>query len=228
VIPGLEIQPLIWARWQDFEKLFGPRGACGGCWCMYWKYPRKDFQNNRGDGNRSLQTAFVETGGIPGLLAYVEGLPVGWCAIEPRENFPTLERSPILQPVDDSKVWSITCFFVDRKFRLKGLSTALLLAAVQYAAENDARIVEGYPTDQQDKQMPAPFVYTGLAKSFFASRFRRGGSPVGKTPDHALLHQIKCATSGPQPNSSARSLLRRCRDPYAHPTQVKSEVFQVS
>jgi len=169
---GLEFHPLTFDRWNDFESFFGQHGACGGCWCTFWKLSRKDFLDLRGEGNRLYQKAIVESGKQPGLLAYCEGNPVGWIAIEPRENYCGLARSRILKPVDDHKVWSITCFYVDRKYRFKGISTALISAAVKFAEINGARIVEGYPTDVMDKKMPAPFVYTGLASSFIESGFQ--------------------------------------------------------
>jgi GNAT superfamily N-acetyltransferase len=123
---------------------------------------RKDFQTNRDEGNQLFQKAIVEAGKTPGLLAYIEGIPVGWIAIEPRGNYSGLERSRILKPVNDAEVWSISCFYVDRKFRFKGISTALISVAVHFAADKGATIVEGYPTEAVDEKMPAPFVYTGL------------------------------------------------------------------
>lgn len=171
LIPGLKIHPLTIERWDDFKNLFHPNGACGGCWCMYWKLSRKEFMTNRGEGNQSAQKSIVDAGRIPGLLAYMDENPVGWIAIEPRDNYSGLERSRILKPVDDLKVWSITCFFVEKKLRFQGISTALVKAAVIYAAEKGAAIVEGYPTDVMNKKMPAPFVYTGLASSFLQAGF---------------------------------------------------------
>jgi GNAT superfamily N-acetyltransferase len=169
--PGLEIIQLTKERWGDFESLFSPNGACGGCWCMYWKLSRKEFLANRGEGNHLLQYSIVDAGVIPGLMAYVEGNPVGWIAVEPRENYSGLGRSRILKPVDNHKVWSITCFYVNRKFRYQGISTALIRAAVNFASDNGANIVEGYPTETMNEKMPAPFVYTGLASSFFQAGF---------------------------------------------------------
>lgn len=126
---------------------------------------------HRGDGNQSIQKSIVEAGTIPGLLAFLDGIPVGWIAMEPRENYPGLTRSRILKPVDESKVWSITCFYVHKKFRDRGVSTSLISAAVKFAVEHGASIVEGYPTDTQNDRMPAPFVYTGLASSFRQAGF---------------------------------------------------------
>ncbi len=83
--------PLTPARWADFEQLFGPRGACAGCWCMYWKLPRKVFTANQGEKNRLAQQEIVASGQTPGLLAYADGIPAGWIAVEPRENYPVFE-----------------------------------------------------------------------------------------------------------------------------------------
>jgi len=79
-------------RWADFERLFGPRGACAGCWCMFWKLPNKDFQAMAYEGNRAAQKAIVDSGVVPGILAYADGEAVGWCAVEPRGVYPRLAR----------------------------------------------------------------------------------------------------------------------------------------
>jgi len=79
------IHPLTAQRWPDLEKLFGPRGACAGCWCMYWRLPAREYRSSSGEGNRKAFRRIVKDGAVPGLLAYERGEPVGWCAVEPRE-----------------------------------------------------------------------------------------------------------------------------------------------
>ncbi|MEM3726025.1 MAG: hypothetical protein QXK98_04075 [Candidatus Bathyarchaeia archaeon] len=101
---SLEFHPLTTARWADLEKLFGKNGACGGCWCMWWKLKRSDFLRQRGEGNRRALKSIVDSGVVPGILAYADGEPVGWCAVAPREAYPTLERSRVLKRVDDKQV----------------------------------------------------------------------------------------------------------------------------
>ena len=167
----LEFHPVTANRWRDIERLFGERGACGGCWCMWWRVPRSRFVQQKGAGNRRAFKRLVEAGETPGLLAYCDGEPVGWCALAPREAYPRLERSRILKPVDAEPVWSVTCFFVARPFRRRGVTVALLKAAVAYAKAHGARIVEGYPVEPKGTRMPDPFVYTGLASAFRKTGF---------------------------------------------------------
>ncbi|MEZ0396610.1 MAG: GNAT family N-acetyltransferase [Anaerolineales bacterium] len=163
--------PLTSDRWDDFERLFGPRGACAGCWCMYWKQTRRDFEAMKGEPNRLAQKAFVESGCVPGLLAYVDGLPAGWVAVEPRSAYPTLARSRVLAPLDDAPVWSLPCFFVGRKFRRRGLTVALLKAAVEYVKSQGGKVVEGYPVETQGREAPPVFIYTGTASAFRQAGF---------------------------------------------------------
>ena len=174
----LEIHPLTPDRWGDFERLFGPRGATGGCWCMWFRLPRSQFDRLKGEGNRLGMKSIVDSGEVPGLLAYLPEpaqsellSPVGWCSIAPRQAFPVLARSRILKPVDELPVWSIGCFFIHRKYRRQGLTIQLLRAAVEYARLHGAPAVEGYPVDPKSGSSPDAFMYTGLATAFRKAGF---------------------------------------------------------
>jgi GNAT superfamily N-acetyltransferase len=162
----LDFHPLTPDRWKDFEQLFGPRGACGGCWCMFWKKPRKQYHADAYEKNRLDQKKIVDEGVVPGILAYLDGKPVGWCGIEPRENYPALERSRILKPVDDKPVWSVTCFFVAKKYRHQGITVALLREAVDFASSRGGKIVEGYPVEVKSGKSADAFIFTGTATAF--------------------------------------------------------------
>ncbi len=166
----LHFHPLTPERWPDLERLFGARGACAGCWCMWFRLARAEFERAKGEGNREALHALVESGPPPGILAYAGEEPVGWCALAPRAQYPLLARSRILKPVDDAPVWSIVCFFVARKHRRQGITVELLRAATRYARERGARVVEGYPVEPKAGGSPDTFVYHGLA-----SAFRRAG-----------------------------------------------------
>src|SRR5881409_2274338 len=121
----LQFHALTPARWRDLEKLFGDRGACGGCWCMWWRLKRSQFERQKGQENRRALKAIVDSGETPGLLGYTRGEPIAWRAIAPRELYPVLERSRILKRVDDEPVWSIVCLFVARPFRRQGVTVLL-------------------------------------------------------------------------------------------------------
>lgn len=169
--PDVECHPVTPERWPDLETLFGPRGATGGCWCMYWRLPRAQFSAQTGKGTKAALQHLVESGEIVGLLAYAQGQPVGWCAIAPRESYPVLERSRILKRVDAAPVWSVVCFLVSKAFRGKSVTTVLLRAAVEYARERGARIVEGYPIEPKTPRIPTIFAWTGLASAFQQAGF---------------------------------------------------------
>lgn len=166
----LTYKPLNTQNFQDFEELFGPHGACAGCWCMFWKLSQKDFKLLSGDGTHALQKSLVEEGLEPGILAYNGNHAIGWIAFEPRRNYPRLARSRVLKPVDDLEVWSISCFFVAKTQRRKGVTIGLLKEAVKYVASKDGEIVEGYPVEPK-KNLPDPFVYTGLPSAFIQAGF---------------------------------------------------------
>jgi GNAT superfamily N-acetyltransferase len=168
----LSFHPLTQKLWRDFELLFGKHGACGGCWCMYWKLRGKDFSENTGDVARQMQKSIVDSKIVPGLLAYSDGYPIGWIAVEPRSAYPKLAHSRTLKPIDDQEVWSITCFFVEKKHRRKGITVELLKAAIDYVKSKGGKIVEGYPVDIQNEQsQPDAFVYTGTASAFKQAGF---------------------------------------------------------
>ena len=133
---------------------------------MYWRLTRTQFYEQQGELNRRNFKALVDSGNIPGILAYIDEEPVGWCSIAPREEFSALTRSRILKPVDDHPVWSVVCFFIARSQRRKGLMVELLKAAVEFARSNKARIVEGYPVEPKGGKAPDVFVYTGLFSAF--------------------------------------------------------------
>ena len=176
----LECHPLTLDRWKDLEKLFGERGACGGCWCMWWRLKRSDFVRQKGDKNKAALKKIVKSGQIPGILAYAGEKPVAWCSVGPREMFPALERSRVLKRIDDKQVWSIVCLFVDKEFRKRGVSVAILEAAIDYVKKKGGKIVEGYPVEPKKGKWPDAFVWTGVSSAYLKAGFKEvhRGSPT--------------------------------------------------
>jgi GNAT superfamily N-acetyltransferase len=189
----LDVHPLTPDRWPDLVRLFGERGACGGCWCMYWRLRHAQFQEQKGEANKRALKQLTDRGVVSGLLAYLDGEPVGWCALAPREQYSRLESSRILKPVDDQPVWAITCFFMAKPYRGKGILAHLLKSAIAYAAKNGARIVEGYPIEPKQGRLADPFVYTGLASTFRKMGFQE---VVRRSETRPLMRYVVSPASG--------------------------------
>lgn len=207
-MPGklkLTIRPLTPSRWRDLEKLFGRNGACAGCWCMWWRFPAARWRAQKGSGNRKAMRSLVKTGPPPGLLAYSDGQPVGWCAVAPRASYGRLCNSRVLQPVDDKPVWSVTCFFVAREYRRRGVSEQLLKAAASFARKCGATMLEGYPIEPKREQ-PDIFVYTGLASAFRKAGFEE---VVRRSPTRPIFRRAinvkRTGQGGNKSKSAART-----------------------
>jgi GNAT superfamily N-acetyltransferase len=164
--------PVTRERWKDFEKLFGEKGACAGCWCMYWRIKSSLWEEQKGNRNKKAMKNIINSDSIPGLLAYIDNEPVGWCSIAPREEFPRLDNSRILKPIDDKHVWSVVCFFIKKNYRNCGLSIQLLKAAKKFVEEKGGKIIEGYPVEPKKDKMPDAFAWTGLAVAFQKAGFK--------------------------------------------------------
>ncbi len=162
----IEIRPLTVETWADFEQLFGPHGAYGGCWCMFWLLRRKEFFVTKGEAARLAMKDRVAGGAIPGLLAYLDGQPAGWAAFGPRSGYLGLETSRILAPVDEQPVWSIPCFYIARGQRRRGLCAALVRAVAEEVRRQGGKILEAYPVEPKTGQAVDAYVYTGLASTF--------------------------------------------------------------
>jgi GNAT superfamily N-acetyltransferase len=168
----LRFAPLTPERWPDLETLFGANGACGGCWCMWWRQSHGEFKARKGATNKRLFRKLVESGSEPGILAYAGQEAVGWCAVAPRAEYRRLETSRNLKPVDDAPAWATPCFFVARQYRRQGLTVRLLHAAIERARRAGAPVLEGYPIEPGTGNVPAAFAWTGFVPAFFAAGFK--------------------------------------------------------
>jgi GNAT superfamily N-acetyltransferase len=148
---AFEAHPVTKERWPDLAELFD-QPVVRTCFCMF--YRKTGTGTGVGLENRKAMKALVDRGTVPGLIGYEDGVPVAWVSLGPREDYAKLRRSPIMKPVDDRPVWSIVCFFVDRRARGRGLSDRMLRAAVDYARSRGARIVEAYPVDRAGRSDP--------------------------------------------------------------------------
>jgi len=169
--------------WPAVERLFGARGACGGCWCMLWRVERggKSWDAFKGEPAKAAFRAGIEEGRVQGMLAFAGEEAVGWCSLGPREDFPRLLRSRVLQRERAGPSWAITCLFLARSARRQGLGIRLLEAAAHHAFAAGAEEVEGYPVRvAPGARMSASFVWTGTPAMFDRAGFKR--EPARNSP----------------------------------------------
>ncbi len=176
-INNIIIKPLLTENWEDFETLFGPKGAYGGCWCMWWRIPRKQFEEGQGQKNHDAMKAIVDSGTIPGLIAYKDNVPCGWCSVAPREHYSTIERSRVLARIDDQPVWSLVCFFIDKNFRGEAMSEKLVLGAIEYVKSQGGKIIEAYPANIHKKKMSPVSTYMGIPTILKKAGFKEISRP---------------------------------------------------
>lgn len=180
--------PLTPERWEDFEALFGPSGACYGCWCTYFRVPAAERKTMDAPAKKQFMKSRVLAGPPPGVLGYVEGRPLAWVQVGPRGELPqwnspkTVSRP--LDPADagDPAVWAVSCFFMGSRDRGKGHSHRMLAHAVDFARTSGARIVEGCPIERT-KQSKSVGLYVGSVRIFEAAGFaevarRKDGRPL--------------------------------------------------
>lgn len=165
---ALTIRPLTPDLWPALEELFGESGAVGGCWCMYWRIGAAIRKQPRAR-NKVAFREVVMRGPPPGLLAFDGDRPVGWCQLTPRDAVPWLDRTWRLKRVDDRPVWSLSCFYIRIGYRRRGVTAALIAAALQAAKRAGAPALEAYPLDA-DKTPSASG--TGYASTFARAGFK--------------------------------------------------------
>jgi GNAT superfamily N-acetyltransferase len=166
--PDLQFRPVTQARLPDLARFSEKHGKFRYCSCMRWRMSSTEFRRSSKE-DRVVALEDLVCQDIPvGILAYVDREPVGWCSIAPRETYVALERYRALPRLDSAPVWSVVCFFVDRRFRRQGLTLGLLRAAIDYARSRGARIIEGYPVEPD-----APsYTYMGSPATFLRAGFR--------------------------------------------------------
>jgi hypothetical protein len=167
-LSGLAFHPVKPARLPDLARFMQKHGKFRYCACMRWRMRSTDFSRATKDGRVEALEALVREGTPIGVLAYLEQEPVGWCSVAPRETHAGLERYRALPRIDDAPVWSVVCFFVSARVRRGGATRGLLKAAVDYAAAQGAKIIEGYPVEPCARL----YTYMGSPATFRAAGFQ--------------------------------------------------------
>lgn len=168
--PELTFHAVDAARWGDFERLFEARGGPKSCWCMIYRASLEEARHRDGASRKAAMQRRIQ-GGVPvGLLAYAGSEPVAWCSIAPRETYRTI--GGVTEPGDaPGTVWSLGCFYVQRRLRGQGLVRHLLGAAIAHARASGAAVVEAYPVDPDSPG----YHFLGFVTMFTAAGFREVG-----------------------------------------------------
>ena len=180
---ALTVLPANEVPWDDVRTVFGTRGDPSTCWCQFFMVDNKTWNaTSSADKERMLCERVDADRPAPGVIAYLDGEPVGWCAVEPRVAYRRILTSRVAkgsveQPADEA-VWAVTCFVVRVGFRRRGVATALLESAVAHAFAHGARVIEGYPVDTAEKKASSADLYHGGLSLFLAAGFELISRPT--------------------------------------------------
>lgn len=197
----LSIRPVTPELWSALQDLFGERGACGGCWCMYWRIGRQ-YRKRPEQLNKAAFRKIVKRGPPPGLLAFDGELPVGWCQLTPRSDLPWLDRVWRLRRIDERPVWSLSCLYIRIGYRRKGVSSALIAAALKMAKRAGAPAVEAYPLD-------GDLTPSSSSTGYLTTFLRAGFSIVARHDPPRPIVRYEFAKSGKVDGRTAASAHRR-------------------
>jgi GNAT superfamily N-acetyltransferase len=186
----LTIRPLTPSLWPGLEGLFGKGGASNGCWCMYWRIGPEYHKRLREKNKRALHRIVMQ-GPPPGLLAFDGDRAIGWCQLTLRRDLSWLNRKQALEPVDDVPVWAISCFYIRRGYRKRGVMSALIVEALKAAKRGNAPALEAYPVDTM-RPGSTSNVFTGVASTFRRLGFR---AVAHRQPSRPIMrHDLKGIT----------------------------------
>lgn len=171
---AITVRPVGEALFGDVQTVFGARGQAARCQCQAYRMGWYAVHSDDVQGRRELLRDQVAEG--HGLLAYLDGEPVGWCSVAPRRDYPYLRQTTWrgrAEDRDDPGIWSVTCLVTRAGFRRQGVSRALVGGTVELAREHGARAVEAYPMKPAPgKDVPWGELHVGALSAFLAAGFR--------------------------------------------------------
>jgi len=170
---SIDVRPADASRFGDLATVLNPNGNDRACWCLAYRLTSSDNNALRGERRAERVRDLCSREPAPGVLAYLDGEVVGWCGVSPRDRLARLMRSRTIPLLDDLPVWSVICFVVRPGHRRRGVTHALLDGAVEYAREQGAPAVEGYPVDTGGDRIDQAAAYVGTTTVFEVAGFRR-------------------------------------------------------
>lgn len=165
--------PLTAGEWSAFVNLFGGEsGGCGGCWCTWWRMSRKEWYQHSKEDRLGVMRDLVMRGRPTGVLLLNDKEAEGWCAVAPMSQYPTMLRSPVCKPIDDTPSWYISCLFIKASYRRQGKMETLIRGAADCAFSQGATAIDGFPQISGDR---GTYVdrFVGVEGSFVRAGFER-------------------------------------------------------
>ena len=183
ILTDMSYLPLNVSNWGDFETVMGKNGAFCGCWCAYDRMRRSIFSKTDSETHKSVTREYVNSGKPVGIIAYQNRNPIGWCSVGPVDEFPGIVYSREFKPENPEGKWCITCLFIRKGWRQRGIASYLITSALDVAHKAGAKSVEAYPVEG-GKSRGDPFIYRGIVSTYLKLGFvpvrvrSRTGLPV--------------------------------------------------
>ena len=162
-------------RFEDFADVVNRTRRPSHCWCLSHRLRAAEIEALGGGSRERAMRALCEREHPPGVVAYRDGVPVGWCNVGPRAEITRLATSRLIRPVDEVPVWSIVCVVVRPGHRRQGVTTPLIEGAVAYAASRGAPAVEAHPVDPPGR-MDSTMAFVGTRSMFERAGFEVVGT----------------------------------------------------
>lgn len=182
----VDVRPVTPDRFPDLAAVLEPRKTKGTCWCLAWRISDKEFRSRSADERGEYMKSVVEGAEhAPGVIAYVDGQPAGWCSVSPQSDYARFVSSRSIPRNEEA--WSVACFVVLTPFRGQGLAEQLLNGAVEHAAASGATVIEGYPVDPAGGKVNPTLAYVGTKGVFERCGFTQAGETSAKSDGRARL-----------------------------------------
>jgi GNAT superfamily N-acetyltransferase len=173
------IKPVDRNNWIDFESLFQSKGGPSYCWCMVWRMTKDELKQNNPACRKEFIKQRVWLNTPIGILGYFKNEAIAWCSIAPKETHQRLGGDENLK-----NIWSITCFYIKKEYRKKGLMKFLIKSAENYAKENGAEYIEAYPVEENSPS----YKFMGFVKTFEEMEFKF--VKMAGTRRHVMIYKI--------------------------------------
>jgi len=190
----IEVHAASADRWADVVEVFESGAIANRCWCQWVRKTQQQARRDGPEGNRASLRALIDDDECPGMIAYVDGVPVGWCSVGTKESFGRLRRSKPLTPADTDPspgaTWATLCFYVIPAHRHRGVARALLQGAMTRAQQSGATAYEVYPVGTEGRALANDSAYPGTDQMLEGLGFREVASAAPGPSSQRIMRKL--------------------------------------